>query len=185
MILRRLAAPLGSVTLTLLVAAGSGFSCDPTPVPAWAGGEANAADEKDDEDADDETPSRGSSSKSGQTEDRDGERRDGGASTSSPSASDAGATPDAAPSGPTTFQIGGNGCDGARCGGGSGGRKASDAMPTADKLCRDRGFARASDFTIVDEEPGGRFCTWRGTAWGCDPSCSSCNPIASATCVSP
>ncbi|MFN0246173.1 MAG: hypothetical protein ACKV2T_04650 [Kofleriaceae bacterium] len=96
--------------------------------------------------------------------------------------------PDAAPI-MMTFNIVATDCDGSRCKGGYDGVKQPTDGGTANtaKLCADRQFPTAIDFTINSNTPGGRFCTWApGTmTWGCDGSCSGCNPIATVTCSNP
>lgn len=79
-------------------------------------------------------------------------------------------------------------CNGGRCIGGSNGNiKVAENMATADKLCTDHGFPRSLSFTISDTQPGGKFCRFNPTTmqFGCDPSCSSCNPMDSVTCSNP
>ncbi len=113
--------------------------------------------------------------------------RDGAASppTSAAPLPPGDASADAGPPSPMTFDVAADACDGSRCGGGYDGEKRTTTLPTADKLCHDRGYARASDFTISRQQPGGRFCSWGGKSWGCDTGCSGCNPIATVTCVFP
>lgn len=116
------------------------------------------------------------------------------ASSSSSEAAPANPTPDtsvdaggadASPLSPATFPVAKDACDGAHCNGGYDGTKKPEGKATADKLCEGHGFPHASDFAIGSDEPGGRFCSWKGTTWGCDKSCAGCNPIASVTCVAP
>ncbi len=115
--------------------------------------------------------------------------RDSGAQTSSPEApvdaSIADATVDVAVATVTeTFTLGSSDCGGGHCGGGGNGRKEIGNLPTATKQCMDRGFARATDFTIGGQ-PGGRFCNWNGTSYECDTSCDSCNIMKTVMCVKP
>jgi len=55
---------------------------------------------------------------------------------------------------------------------------------TATQQCVDRGFARALDFTLGNE-PGGQFCSYAKGKYGCDPSCSGCDTMATVTCATP
>jgi hypothetical protein len=85
-----------------------------------------------------------------------------------------------------TFTLGSSDCNGGHCNGGYDDSKDSRQMPTADKQCRDRGFARATDFSIGGQ-PGGRFCSYDydHNSYGCDGSCSGCNTMKTVTCVKP
>lgn len=96
--------------------------------------------------------------------------------------SDASAAADAAPA-TQTFTVGPTDCNGGHCRAGYDGSKDATELSTATKLCAGHGFARATDFTLVDNQPGGKFCSFRNTSYGCDNSCSGCNPIGTITCA--
>jgi hypothetical protein len=83
-----------------------------------------------------------------------------------------------------TFTVGVNDCSGGHCNGGYDGQKDIKLLPTATEQCVDRGFGRATDFTIGGQ-PGGRFCTFTGGTYGCDSSCDGCNVMTTITCVKP
>lgn len=87
----------------------------------------------------------------------------------------------------TTYTIASNECNGARCGGGYDGTKNADpgaGRDTTDYLCKQRGNTAMVSFTLGGQ-PGGRFCAYNAAAaaWGCDPSCSGCNTVATVTCT--
>ena len=117
---------------------------------------------------------------------------DGGATLDAPAIDaalvDATPTVDAAPV-TMTFNVTLTDCDGSKCKGGYDGAKqpAQGGDANTAKLCADHMFPTAIDFTISTNTPGGRFCTWSpGTmTWGCDGSCSGCNPITTITCSNP
>jgi hypothetical protein len=81
-----------------------------------------------------------------------------------------------------TLTLGVNDCGGGHCNGGYDNQKDSKQLPTATKQCQDRGFTRATDFTIGGQ-PGGRFCIFNGSVYGCDSSCDGCNLMTTITCV--
>lgn len=84
-----------------------------------------------------------------------------------------------------TFTVGANDCNTGHCNGGYDGVKdTAKHLATATKQCEVHAFARAVDFTIGGQ-PGGRFCDWNGTAYGCDSSCDGCNVMTSVTCTTP
>jgi hypothetical protein len=83
-----------------------------------------------------------------------------------------------------SFQLGTNDCNGGRCRGGYGGTKDTRELATASKQCVDRGFARATDFTIGGE-PGGDFCTYVSGQYSCDSSCSGCDEMLTVVCTKP
>jgi hypothetical protein len=107
----------------------------------------------------------------------------GAADGSAKPATDAGA-PDAAPA-TKTFTVGSTDCNGGHCRAGYGGTKDSGELITASKQCVDHGFARATDFTMIAKKPGGKFCSFKNSAYGCDSSCSGCNPMETITCATP
>lgn len=113
---------------------------------------------------------------------------DGGVADASVPCDDGGCSPslDASTLKPVTqtFTLGPSDCGGGQCGGGYDDEKDAKLLPTATKQCIDRGFARATDFTIGGQ-PGGRFCSYSGTAYGCDSSCDGCNVMKTITCVTP
>lgn len=98
---------------------------------------------------------------------------------------DATTAPDA-PTSPTTatFTVTLTDCDGSRCRGGSNGVMDQAELQTATAQCVKRAFVEATGFTIGGR-PGGRFCSYRNGAYGCDPGCDSCNVMATITCKKP
>ena len=108
--------------------------------------------------------------------------KDAGAEAGADSSADA-ATSTATPE-TRSFTLGPTDCGGGRCGGGYDDARNEGAIVTASKQCVDRGFARATAFTIGGQ-PGGRFCTFDGTAYACDPSCDGCNEMETVTCAKP
>jgi hypothetical protein len=100
--------------------------------------------------------------------------------------SDASTKPDGgADAGPVvqTFTVGSTDCNGGRCRAGYDGDKDPDELATATKQCIGHGFARATDFTLADKQPGGKFCSFKSGSYGCDNSCSGCNAIDTITCA--
>jgi hypothetical protein len=81
-----------------------------------------------------------------------------------------------------TFTLVAGDCGGGRCSGGYDDEKNPAQLTTANKLCADRGYVRATDFTIGGQ-PGGRFCSYNGSAYGCDDSCDGCNVMTTVTCA--
>jgi hypothetical protein len=87
-----------------------------------------------------------------------------------------------------SFAVGNNECNGSRCRGGYNGTiDMTGGARTADKVCAQHSYTRATTFTISNNQPGGAFCSWNPTTmqWGCDPSCSGCNAINNVTCSTP
>ena len=74
------------------------------------------------------------------------------------------------------------------CKGGYGGQKITPNT-NPDWLCTTHGFPRSLSYTISSNQPGGRFCVYHDPSnpptFGCDSSCSGCNPIDSVTCSNP
>jgi hypothetical protein len=85
-----------------------------------------------------------------------------------------------------TFSVGLE-CSG-YCKGGYGGQKITP-NPNSDWLCTTHGFPRSLSYTISSNQPGGRFCVYiypsNPPTFGCDSSCSGCNPMDSVTCSNP
>jgi hypothetical protein len=83
---------------------------------------------------------------------------------------------------PATLNVGAADCNGGHCGGGYGDVKDVNANRlTARKVCADKGYSVFIDYTLGGQ-PGGKFCGWSGSAWGCDPSCSGCNAMTTISC---
>jgi hypothetical protein len=122
------------------------------------------------------------------------EEPDDSTSTPAPRASDSGTAPradaskadggaaDGAPA-TQTFTVGSTDCNGGRCRAGYDGDKDMDELATATKQCLGHGFTRATDFTLANKQPGGKFCSFKSGSYGCDNSCSGCNPIDTITCA--
>tara|TARA_A100001015_G_scaffold157045_1_gene174254 strand:- start:910 stop:1794 length:885 start_codon:yes stop_codon:yes gene_type:complete len=54
---------------------------------------------------------------------------------------------------------------------------------TADKVCQMKGYDYADTYSITTSKLTGRFCSWTGSGWSCDGSCSSCSiSIGEVTC---
>lgn len=73
-------------------------------------------------------------------------------------------------------------CNGGRCRAGYDGTKDPAEIETATKVCVGHGLLRATDFTLVDARPGGKFCRFRSGTCSCDSSCSGCNPMGTVVC---
>jgi hypothetical protein len=92
--------------------------------------------------------------------------------------------PDLALLQPATIQVTSSSCNGARCQGAYNGKKQASQMAqsTINELCHLAGRTTGLDWTFSGDQPGGRFCSYDGTTWSCDNSCSGCNPMTSVIC---